>query len=414
MKRLLKGLQLLQGPGATVQRGDALLDGDQLVAFGPELSTEPEVDQVIDTPARALLAPLLIDPHSHLEDPETGRAETLSSLCQEAKAAGYGTVALLPKAASWRDRPEHLNPLSSAGLDVQLWGSITKAGTGVELAPLGDQLNAGAIGLSDGDTMPPLPLLERVLLLGEADAAPLLVAPRDPALTQAGLVREGVDTLRMGWPPDPVNSELLPLHSLMALAPRAPQLRLMNLSTAAGIALLADAPSPPPASTSWWHLLGDHSSLDPLADGWLVHPSLGGAQDRAALRQGLRDGLLWAAAVHHSPLDHEEHLLPWDQRPAGVAGYQQVLPALWQALVDGEGWRADELWQALSWGGSRFLGLAPEQLQCGGRRWLLFDPDAPHQPRQGSHAANCPLRSSPLKGQVLATGLLEPALWDLD
>ena len=38
MKRLLKDLQLLQGPGLPMQRGDALFDGDQLIAFGPELS----------------------------------------------------------------------------------------------------------------------------------------------------------------------------------------------------------------------------------------------------------------------------------------------------------------------------------------------------------------------------------------
>ena len=97
-----------------------------------------------------------------------------------------------------------------------------------------------------------------------------------------------------------------------------------------------------------------------------------------------------------------------------MAGFQAVLPALWQELVDGDGWRPDELWQALSWGGSIFLGLEPERLQTGSRRWLLFDPDAEHQPRKASLASNRPLTRVPLRGQVLATGLLEPALWDLD
>ena len=406
MKRLLQGLQLLQSPAAGLQRSDVLFDGGSLVAIGAAAAAAADADTVVQqAPLQWLLAPMLVDAHSHLEDPQHGSDDTLASLSADALAAGYGTVALLPRALSWRDRPERLALPSQAGLRLLLWGALTTAGAGEQLAPLGDLLNAGAIGLSDGEVLPPLALLERVLQLGEADGAPLLLAPRDLALTQAGFVREGVDTLRLGWPADPYSSEVLPLHSLLALAQRAPQLRLMNLSTAAGVELLQAAARPPAASVCWWHLLADHSRLDPLAEGWRVVPSLGGGPDRAALRAALRGGLLQAVAVHHSPIDHEEHLLPLDQRRPGVAGYQAVLPALWQALVAVEGWQPQELWQALSWGPSAFLGLEPEALEPGSNRWLLFDPQAPHQPQRGSQAANQPLAAEQLQGQVLATGL---------
>ena len=36
---------------------------------------------------------------------------------------------------------------------------------------------------------------------------------RDPVLQGEGLVREGVETLRAGWPADPITSETLPSAS---------------------------------------------------------------------------------------------------------------------------------------------------------------------------------------------------------
>ena len=114
-----------------------------------------------------------------------------------------------------------------------------------------DLHQAGAVGFCDGESIPPLALLERVLLLGDADDLPLLVAPRDPSLAQSGLVREGVDTLRLGWPPEPLASELMPLQSLLALARRAPQLRLLNLSTAQAVEQLRQHPARPKASVCW-------------------------------------------------------------------------------------------------------------------------------------------------------------------
>jgi dihydroorotase len=124
--------------------------------------------------------------------------------------------------------------------------------------------------------------------------------------------------------------------------------------------------------------------------------------------------VLSAVAVQHTPLDAEEQLLPLDQRQAGVAGYQSVLPALWSSLVDQDGWSVEELWQVLSWGPSRFLGLDPERLQAGSDRWLLWDPLAPPLERPGTLAANRPLALAGLRGAMRAAGPLPQHQWRLD
>jgi dihydroorotase len=360
-----------------------------------------------------------VDPHSVLEDPWLGRSETLESLALAAAAGGYGTVALLPWAKSWRDRPERLRLTWQEPLRLHLWGSFSLEGADADLALHAEQLAAGALGVAGTDQLPPLVLLERGLRLGDMGSRPVLLAPRDPSLAQEGFLRERVEALRAGWPTDPPLSETLPLQTLLSLgaAHAEVSLRLMNLSTAEAVSLLRVHPDPPPASVSWWHLLADSGRLDPVEDGWRVRPSLGGPGDREALLQGLRDGVLSAVAVHHLALDAEEQLLPLDQRKAGVAGHGIALPMLWQELVARRGWLPEELWQVLSWGPSRFLNLPEERLACPTERWLLWDPDhvwPPGPGSMGSLAANLPTPPAEgWRGRVIATGLLPQERWPL-
>lgn len=417
----LHQVQLLAGPGQELVTGDALIDTDgALLAWGEEATRQAASLELSPTSAEGwLLAPSLVDPHSVLEQPLGGRAEDLDSLAAAAAAGGYGTVGLLPWATPWRDRPERLGLRWPAPMALALWGSFSQEGADQELAAHRDQLDAGAIGLACSDQTPPLALLERGLLLAEMGSQPVLVAPRDASLTGGGFVRESVEALRAGWPPDPVLSETLPLQGLLTLAELRPAVKLvlMNLSTAAGTALVRQARRRPQATVGWWHLLADSGNLDPTAEGWRLRPSLGSPEDREGLILGLAEGVITAVAVHHLPLDAEEQLLPLDQRRPGLAGHHGlVLPLLWQELVQARGWPVERLWQALSWGGSELLGRGPEQLSPGSRRWLLFDPHHAWtwEPEQSpSQAANHPLAGQTIRGGVRASGLLPATQWRL-
>lgn len=418
----LTGLQLLAAVDGPPGPGDALIAADgTLLALGPQAAAE--AGGLGLTPLAAdgmLLAPALVDPHSVLEDPVQGRAETLASLAAAAAAGGYGTVALLPWAASWRDRPERLQLAWPEPLRLCLWGSFSQAGQSEALAPQAEQLAAAAVGLAGSAELPPLPLLERGIALGELGGRPLLLAPRQQALCAGGFVRASAATLRAGWPPDPPASELLPLQLLAGLQLQHPQLALllMNLSTAAGAELLRHWPAgrPPAATVSWWHLLADADSLAPTAQGWRLEPSLGAAADREALIAALKVGVISAVAVHHLALDREEQLLPLDQRRAGVAGHGgPVLTRLWQELVGRRGWPVEQLWQVLCWQPARLLGLEPEGLAPGARRWLLFDPAAPVLAGiPTSRAANQASLDPAQRGAIRACGLTASTQWRLE
>ena len=412
---LLDPVRILHGPGQDEQQGAVFIENGVLRGFD-ETARSLAASQGL-TPTDAgdkLIAPCLVDPHSVLEDPVNGRAETLQSLVRCATAGGYGSVALLPRSRTWRDRPERLalpEPDQPSRLTIHLWGGFSTGGQGDHLSCHGDLLDHGAIGLADDDAMVPQALLERGLLLAEMQSAPVLLAPRDPDLQADGLAREGVETLRAGWAPDPASSELLPLTQLLALQRQHPQrnLRLMNISTAEAVSQLRGEARPPMASVSWWHLIADSGSMQNDDPGWCVRPSIGSPADRLALQQAVLDGLITAVAVHAVPLDEEDMLLPADQRPPGLSGHHLVLPLLWQALVRESGWSVPQLWQALSFGPSSLLNKPAEQLSVDSDRWLIFDPEhrwtVSRSDSAAPLAANIPCAGREITGRVLACGL---------
>jgi len=424
----LQDVAWLRGPDQAVSRGDALIGADGLLlALGDRVGREAEAAGLAPRPAADWwLAPSLVDPHSALEQPLLGRAETLASFGDAAVSGGYGQVALLPWADVPRDHPDTLQPPPQGpdpALTIHPWASLCRGGQDaaapVDLAPHAELLNAGAIGLAATAELPPLALLERSLQLGEMGDHPVLVAPRQRSLSGGGLVRERVEALRAGWSVDPSSSETLPLGTLLQLQQHHPQRRLVaiNISTAEAVEMLRHSPTRLAATVHWWHLIHDSGNLHPTAPGWRLEPPLGGPADRTALRQALREGLIDAIAVHHQALDAEEQLLPLELRRPGLAGHGLVLPLLWQALVEEAGWSAQQLWHALCWGPARLLGLPANTLEAGSRHWVLFDPKARWvwgAQAQMSRAANQPLAPGSLvAGQVRAGGLIPRARWQL-
>ncbi len=412
--QLLDPVQILPGPNKPLVQDAVLISDSQIKAFGAEARKQGKaLGAKVKSSPHQLLAPCLVDPHSFLEEPFNSRSETLATLRKKAAHAGYGQIALLPRSPSWRDRADHLRGFKNNNSDVffHLWGGFSKGGKGDELAPHAELLNHGAIGLAEDDSMIPIGLLKRGLSLGEMRKYPVLLAPRDKGIQEGGLVREGVETLRAGWSPDPVASETVPLGQLLELHRQHPttSMRLMNISTAEGVSMISNSNASPMASVCWWHVITDTASLSKLDLGWRVVPSIGRPKDRLALIQGLLDGTITAIAVHGLPLDEEETKLPQDKRLPGLSGYQLVLPSLWQELIVKSGWKIEQLWEVLSFGPSRMLNLQEEYLRIGSRRWLLFDPDEAWiqtlDNQKRIFCANQPWQGKKILGKVMECGL---------
>ena len=413
---LLDPIQILHGPDKKVISDAVLFIDKQIQAFGEEARVQAKKLKIAAKSAKhLLLAPCLVDPHSVLENHLNSRVETISTLLLKAANAGYGQIALLPRSSIWRDKPEHLQPLSDYKKDVliHLWGSFSQKGKGEELAPHKELLDFEAIGLADDDSIIPTELLRKGIMLNELRGRPLLVAPRDRTIQGHGIARETVEALRSGWSLDPIESETIPLAILLELQKQYPKvnLRLMNLSTADGVSMLASNTRRPLATVSWWHLVADQSSLASTDIGIRVVPSLGSKKDRLALKEGLRSGILTGVSVSGVALDDAETKKPISERAPGLNGYHLVLPFLWQELIEKSQWSIEELWEAISFGPSKILNLPKEELNLFSNRWILFDPKKQWvqnnvYPSQSlGTASNQPWKDAKITGQVIDCGL---------
>ncbi len=413
-----ENVQILEKAGSSLKRETVLIKDGVIKAFGRRAAQNAKHSGIKPQKAKnMLLAPCLVDPHSILESPFTGKEENIYTLIEKAALAGFGQLGLLPRGDLWRDRIESIISLKSIKSEVliHLWGGFSLNGKGINLSKHAELLRAGAIGLSDDDFMPPIELLKQGFSLGEMKKSPVLFAPRDQSLQAGGMSRQSVETLRAGWPLDPVESEIIPLIQLIELHKQYPDisLRLMNISTAEGISILNNASFKPMATIFWWHLVNDNSSLAPFDIGWSVTPSLGSPTDRVSLIKGLENNISVVISVHSTPTDDSQAKLPPNKRKKGISCHNIVLPLLWDQLVRKSGWGVEKLWEKISFGPSKFLNQSEEKLSLNSNRWLLFDPDKEwYQSIEKNHltsSTNQPLEGEKIIGKVVDCGLINQA-----
>ena len=410
-----KNIQILEGSKSNLKTENVLIKDGVIKAFGKKALINAEFLGIKPQKARNIvLAPCLVDPHSFLESPFSGKEENIFTLIKKATCAGYGQLGILPRSNLWRDQIESIIALKAikSEIYIHLWGGFSLGGKGIYLSRHSDLLQNGAIGLADDDFTPPIELLKQGFSLRDMKESPVLIAVRDRSLQAGGMSRQSVETLRAGWPPDPIESEILPLIQLLELHKQYPEiaLRLMNISTSKGVGILEGTHCKPMSTVLWWHLVADNSNLSSFDIGWSVIPSLGSPKDRASLVKGLEDNVLTAISVHSTPTDDSETMKPSHNRKKGISGYNLVLPLLWDKLVRKSGWKVEQLWEKISFGPSQILNQTEEKLSLDSNRWLLFDPEKEWvQTNEESFlttATNQPQKDKHIIGKVIDCGLI--------
>ena len=381
---LLRAVRALDPVSQMDRQSDVWINEGRIQAIAPQLDI-PDNAVVCDRPG-LVVGPGLIDLYSQSGEPGYETRETLNSLADSAIAGGFSRLTLLPNTsppidtattAEWiRSRLERYD----GRLQVNLWGALTRQLKGQELSEFAD-LQPLVAGFSDGQPIDNLGLVQRALTYLAPVQSPVGLWCCDRGLTYGGTVRDGMDAMRLGLPGNPAYSESAAIAALLeCVAAQSTPVHLMRISTARSVALIRDAKAaglPVTASTTWMHLLFNTVDLGHYDPNLRLEPPLGTPDDQATLQQAVKDGVIDAIAIDHTPHAYEDKTVPFSQAPPGAIGLQFALPLLWQRFVSSGKWSALTLWSALSTNPAIALAQVPPQLTAGSPAEVtVFDPDA--------------------------------------
>ena len=395
---------------------------DVLIADGLIKAVEHQISDCSDIQMRdcrgLVLGPGLVDLYSHSGEPGFEERETLASLVAAAIAGGFTRLSILPDTMPPVDNPAGLALIQSllppeAPIQVHYWVALTMGLQGQQMTELGLAAASGVVGFGDGQPLGNLALLRRLLEYLKPLGKPVALVPCDRQLAGNGAMREGSYSVRFGLPSVPAIAETAALAALLELVEATgTPVHIMRVSTARSVELIQDAKArglPITVSTPWMHLLLDTKAVSGYDTSLRLEPPLGNPADLAALRQGMRVGVLDAIAIDHTPYTYEEKTVAFAEAPAGAIGLELALPLLWHNLVETGEWSALELWRCLSTRPAQCLQQTPSAIASGQPAELtLFAPQLPWTvERQTLHSrsANTPWLGQQLNGRVVQTWL---------
>lgn len=364
-RKLLQHVRLIDPVAKVDQICHVWLDNGQIKAIFPktEINLPTDADTTVIDASGMVLGTGLIDLYSHSGEPGNESRETIASLLRAAAAGGFTQVCILPDTDPAIDHPavlmqilqtaaqEHLLHPDIILPRLRIWGAIT-ANTGGEVMTELADLATHVVGFADGKPLSNLGMVRQFLEYVQPFHKPVGIWACDQHLCSNGIVREGVEAVKFGLPLVPVSAESAAIASLLEVIQNTQTpVHLMRVSTARGAELIADAKRkglPITASTTWLHVLKSTDDLSTYNPNLRLEPPLGNNRDRAALRDAVREGIIDAIAVDHSPYTYEEKTVAFAEAPPGAIGLELALPLLWQNLVATGEFTALELWQALS------------------------------------------------------------------
>ena len=282
----------------------------------------------------ALVAPGLVDLHTHLREPGREEAETVETGARAAALGGYTAVVAMPNTEPAIDSAGVVRQVLELGraapCDVRVAGAITVGRAGERLAPLAEMTALGVrLFTDDGAGVQDGRLMRRALEYASALGVTLAQHCEDEALAAGGHMHEGEWSSRLGLPGVPAEAEELMVMRDVALCRlTGGRVHFLHLSTAGSLAIVAAARAQGLAVTAEvapHHFTLTHADVAGYDPVFKVNPPLRTETDVAAVKQALAAGTVDAIATDHAPHPQEAKEAPFDQAPPGMLGLETAL-----------------------------------------------------------------------------------------
>ena len=319
--------------------------------------------------SECVVAPGLVDIHTHLREPGREEAETVETGSRAASLGGYTAVVAMPNTEPTIDSAAVVRQVLDAGVaagmcDVRVAGAITIDRKGVSLAPMAEMAALGVrMFTDDGCGVQDDRLMRRALEYASGLPVSVTLAQHCEveALSEGGHMHEGEWSSRLGIPGIPAEAEELMVFRDIALARlTGARVHLQHLSTAGAVALVREAKAkglPVTAEATPHHFTLTHAEVASYDPVFKVNPPLRSAEDVAAVKAGLADGTIDAIATDHAPHTADVKEAPFDHAPCGMLGLETALALGVTELVEPGVLTLEQLVALMSWQPAAIAGI---------------------------------------------------------
>jgi dihydroorotase len=392
-----------------------VVDGEiaELAAVGS--AAVPEGAEVIDGGGRHLL-PAFVDPHVHLRVPGHEHKEDLETGTRAAAAGGFCAVIAMPNTDPVVDGAPVLRALRDAAardarVPVAFTASITRGLRGEELTEMAELRAEGAIGFTDdGRPVASAGMLRKALQYQRLAGGLLALHDEDPALSGRGAMHEGEVSALLGVAGIPSVSESTMVARDCALAGyEGGRIHVQHLSCVEAVLAIEAAKASGVQVTcevTPHHLCLTEEAVRGLDTRMKMNPPLRTEDDRQALIEGLRSGVIDCIATDHAPHARDEKEVPFEQAPMGTTGLETAFAAAYTQLVAPGVLDLGLVVERMTGGGEPF-GIPAPRVQVGEEANLvLVDLDAEWEVGEDgyeSRSENCCFAGQRMRGRVLLT-----------
>lgn len=383
MSLLIKGGTVVNPAKKQHEVLDILIENGKIAAMGKNLEA---ADAEVFDAAGLIVAPGLIDMHTHLREPGQEAKEDFHSGTQAGAAGGFTRVVTMANTTPVVDNAVLVRGLRKQAeltgvIKVEFMGAVSKGLKGEELAEMGDMAQAGVVGFSDdGHYVENAAFMRRALEYSSMFNRIVVDHAEDVALAHEGHMHEGLVSYELGVKGRPAVSEDLAVARDILLAEMTGgHIHIAHVSTKNTVDMVRRAKQKGLAVTcevTAQHLSFTDEYLREYNPAFKMAPPIRSEDHRQALLEGVKDGTIDAIITDHAPHAFEEKDVEFCCAPNGFSGLETSLGAVLTHAYHTDILTLDEIVTLMSTRPAELLHLDGGVLEEGKAADItVFDPD---------------------------------------